>query len=194
MHFFFGIGAFFTPIVVKFFLNSDFDISTTSNSFNCYNIEETVRYHHLFTQVNSKNYLSHDQYMLTEPPFILNDSITRENPLVPNILMTRTEFTSQIKYAFWILALIQLPAPIFLFIFMNRFDNLTESQPSNDDLTKKEEKKEAPGLSVGFFRSLLSDIPVLQMTLLVSILVFLFEGLQVNKTEFNLFSFTIDLV
>jgi hypothetical protein len=77
---------------------------------------------------------------------------------------------------------------------MNRFDNLTESQPSNDDLTKKEETKEAPGLSVGFFRSLFSDIPVLQMTLLVSILVFLFEGLQVNKTEFNLFSFTIDLV
>jgi len=189
MHFFFGVGAFFTPIIVKFFLNSDFDISTTSNSFNCYNIEETVRYHHLFTQVNSKNYLSHDQYMLTEPPFILNDSLTRENPLVPNILMTRTEFTSQIKYAFWILALIQLPAPIFLFIFMNRFDNLTETQTNAEDL-KKEETKEPSGITVGFIRSLFSDIPVLQMTLLVSVLVFLFEGLQVHMKhqKFNLFS------
>lgn len=185
MHFFFGIGAFFTPIIVKSFLNSDFDISTTSNSFNCYNIEETVRYNHLYTQVNSKNYLSHDQYKLTEPSFILNDTLTRENPLVPNILMTRTEFTSQIKYAFWILALIQLPAPIFLFIFMNRFDNLTESQINTDELGNKDEANKEPStMSVGFFKSLLSDIPVLQMTLLVSILVFLFEGLVVNDNLF----------
>jgi hypothetical protein len=127
--------------------------------------------------------------MLTEPPFILNDSLTRENPLVPNILMTRTEFTSQIKYAFWILALIQLPAPIFLFIFMNRFDNLTETQTNAEDL-KKEETKEPSGITVGFIRSLFSDIPVLQMTLLVSVLVFLFEGLQVHMKhqKFNLFS------
>lgn len=175
MHFFFGVGAFFTPIIVKSFLNSDFDITITSNSFNCYNIEE-VKYKNYFTETYLKSDQSHFKLSM------LNDTVTRGNAIVPNILMTRTQFTSQTKYAFWILALIQLPAPLFLFVFMNRFDNLTnDTQLSSDEPKNESDLNEAADsfFSADFFKSLFNNIPVLQMTLLISFLVFLFEGLQV---------------
>ncbi len=180
MHFFFGVGAFLTPIIVKSFLNSNFDITITSNSFNCYNIEETVKYNSYYTQVNSKNALNHDTspYKLTVS-FLVNSTATRVNPIVPDILMTKTQFTSQTKYAFWILALIQLPAPIFLAMFMNRFENLNQQQTTKGE---EDEEENYSMFSVSFFKSMLRNIPFLQMTLLISFLVFLFEGLVVFIT------------
>lgn len=184
MHFFFGVGAFFTPIIVKSFLNSNFDITITSNSFNCYNIEETVKYKHFFTEAYTKN---------PDHLKLYNDTATRTNPLMPSILLTRTQFTSQTKYAFWILALIQLPAPIFLFMYMARFKDLENDQLINDEEQqqgqqtsdlKDSSNSDAPLFSLGFIRSLFSDLPMLQMILLISFLVFLFEGLVVSLRDF----------
>lgn len=177
MHFFFGFGAFFTPIIVKSFLNSNFDITITSNSFNCYSITETIKNRNYFTEIYTKN---------PDHLRLLNDTVTRTNPLMPSILLTRTQFTSHTKYAFWILAVIQLPTPIFLFLYMKRFNN-NESQLNDDeteDLDLKDSSKESI-FSLTIIQSLLNNSPVLKMTLLISFLVFLLEGLQVRIKNVN---------
>lgn len=106
--------------------------------------------------------------------------------------MNKTKFKSQTKYAFWILACIQLPAPIILLMFKlasKKFENYCdiEQQQSQANQTEPqaESKERTFTFSLNYFKSLVQNIPVLQMTLLISLLVFFFEGLQVNHILIN---------
>ena len=178
MHFFYGIGAFLTPIVVKSFLNSNFDFTTTSTSFNCYNIEEV------------KEYVKNKPYLPAQDSFsFVNGSSLVKNQELPDVLMVKTQFTSQTKYAFWILALIQLPAPIILGVFklgaknLSTYTDLEQNKGSGDEVGGE---SVSFAFSIDYLKSLFNNTPVFKMTLMVSLMVFVFEGLQVG---FNLDTF-----
>jgi fucose permease len=179
MHFFYGVGAFFTPIVIKSFLSSDFDITITSSSFNCYNVQDFHEF------IDKKPYLP--------SVGIKNQTDLNYNDILPKILNTKTQFTSQTKYAFWILALIQLPAPIIL--LAAKWRSNSESLPTYDNLepTSSAENEISAGFSFSleYFKSLLGNMPILQTTLLMSLLVFLFEGLQASHGGY-IFSYTVE--
>ena len=182
MHFFYGVGAFFTPIIVKSFLSSDFNIYVTSSSFNCYNTEdlqEYIRKHHVTS---------------TAQMAIVNQTKLSEEEELSAILMAKTLFTSKTKYAFWILALIQLPAPFI--ILMSKMTGASSSPDANQDevahssLNNPEDFHEVIGqeshkfeFSVSYFKSMFTNAAVCQMVLLISLMVFLFEGLQVSATS-----------
>lgn len=158
MHFFYGIGAFLTPVIVNIFLNKNFDFTTTSNMLKCYNIDEVSMKTHLGASA-----------------ILVNNS----NEYFSNFQIKRNEFSSQTKYAFWILAFIQLPAPAILFYLKKlhqNSDNYTdiEQQPQeNSDCHNSL-------ISIERIKNFFYNNPFLQLIILISILVFLFEGLQVN--------------
>ena len=102
---------------------------------------------------------------------------------LPTVLTKKTQFTSETKYAFWILAAIQLPAAFILFaakkaglIDVPEEDSIAADESANGpefiDLTEGK-------TSSSYLISLLKKIPFAEMTILISSLVFLFEGLQV---------------
>ena len=174
MHFFYGVGAFFTPMIVKSFLNMD--ITFTSSSLNCFSIEDVVK--------DKPALPIQIAHLSQHSP--LNQSFNPSSHLSP-FLTHKTEFTSRTKYAFWILAAIQLPAPIILFVAkMLKKISDDESLTTNEDTTRQNSeenfKEKIPfSFSISYFKSLFTNIHVLQLTLLISLLVFLFEGLQVRK-------------
>lgn len=94
---------------------------------------------------------------------------------VPEVLTKQTEFTSDTKYAFWILALIQLPAAVILFIVQKK--NLVEI-PSVEEAVEKNDSVPIE-LSLDYVKKRFAEIPAKELTFLVSAMVFLFEGLQV---------------
>lgn len=184
MHFFYGVGAFLTPIIVKSFLNSNFDFTTTSSSFNCYNIEDVQEYMKKKPYLQSSSNLNPKQDTIT----IFNQTVISDE-MLPNILMSRTQFTSQTKYAFWILSLIQLPTPIILLLIKLSGKN-SRFNTNYYDLEKQDENKASNDLntapqgstfSIDYFKSLFDNMPELNLTILISLLVFFFEGIQVGS-------------
>ncbi|CAF0884729.1 unnamed protein product [Brachionus calyciflorus] len=185
MHFFYGIGAFLTPIIVKLFLNNNLDFSISSSSFTCYNLEE-IKNTEYIQSINSAN-------------SIFNQSSLKSSKDTSEILLSRTQFKSETKYAFWILALIQLPAPIILLILKlnsSKIKNYTdiELQTEEENANQKsnlENTSSSSSFSFEYLKSLFQNMPVLQMIILLSFLVFLFEGLQASHGGF-IYSYTVD--
>lgn len=185
MHFFYGVGAFLTPLVVKCFLNSNFDFTVTSSSLNCYSIQDVKEF------IHNKPYIPSIQNPKENLMSVIkNGSLSIDQSILPNVFMTRTKFTSQTKYAFWILSLIQLPAPITLLLIRLRpspeYENNLDMNESSD-----QEEPTTFSLSINYFQSLFKNLPVLQLTLLMAFLVFLFEGLQASHGGY-IFSYIVE--
>lgn len=190
MHFFYGVGAFLTPIVVKFFLNTNINFKSSS-SFECYNIQNEEEF------IKEKLVESSNEHNFMPVTTMINASnLYYSNRSMANFPTTSTKFTSQTKYAFWILSVIQLPAPIFLFlikVFDRRLPNysdleLQESSDNahtNDDAAGYENSSEMPSFSFSrsYFQSLSKNKPIFQLTILMSVMVFFFEGLQVKSNR-----------
>ena len=188
MHFFYGVGAFFTPIIVKSFLSSDFNILVSSSSLNCYNtddLQEYIRKHHVTS---------------TASMAIVNQTKLSEQEELSAILMATAQFTSKTKYAFWILALIQLPAPLIIFISKmttgssnasGQDESITTGGNGPEDFHEPiGEEDQKFQFSISYFKAMFINAAVFQMVVLISIMVFLFEGLQVkplNKSNCSFF-------
>ena len=154
MHFFYGVGAFLTPLVVKCFLNSNFDFTVTSSSLNCYSIQDVKEF------IHNKPYIPSIQNPKENLMSVIkNGSLSIDQSILPNVFMTRTKFTSQTKYAFWILSLIQLPAPITLLLIRLRpspeYENNLDMNESSD-----QEEPTTFSLSINYFQSLFKNLPV----------------------------------
>jgi hypothetical protein len=182
MHFFYGVGAFLTPIVVKSFLNSNFDIETTSSSFNCYNIDEVQDYAKLEHQRPEQQMsFSWPKATSSNLSSLSNTLTTSHTTAISSMLMSRPHFTSKMKYAFWILAVVQLPAPIILILV--KLKSIAFS--SYSDIQADEERASVKGaessfsLSLDYVKSIVNDVPLVRMISLIAAMLFLFEGLQV---------------
>lgn len=161
MHFFYGIGAFLTPVIVNIFLNKNLDFTTTSGMLKCYNIDDSSMIKHP-----------------TESAFFLNKS----NESFSNFQIKKNEFSSQTKYAFWILALIQLPAPAIIFYIKKSNQNLDNYTDIEDQSQENNHSKFYDSLiKIENVKKFIYNNPFLQLIVLISIIVFLFEGLQVIK-------------
>lgn len=193
MHFFYGVGAFITPTVVEWFLDPSFTIKKTTSSYNCYSMKEVEEYmrKHPYSGVASPG------------STIINQTRITEDEAISAILLTRANFDSTTKYAFWILAIIQMPAPIILalskFSSSEKFNSIDihADEASNDQTTNPETADGYENIdqadnsklqvTISYFKSIFRSAATFQMVILISILVFLFEGLQV-KTCFKRFS------
>ena len=108
MHFFYGVGAFLTPIVVRMFLNADLDftmtMSSNTNAIHCYDMRDV------------KQFIETRPYLPSISPGALTGNRSSASPFRSSLdmLASQAKFTSQTRYAFWILAVIQLPAPLIL--------------------------------------------------------------------------------
>lgn len=107
---------------------------------------------------------------------IVNEN--RTNATTSSEAMTiDAEYTSNTIYAFWILALIQLPAAVILLLLKLKKNSLIHKQTI-------ERTSSAQGIpfqfTVQYFKARLAEIPLKQLTFLVSAIVFLFEGLQAS--------------
>lgn len=190
MHFFYGVGAFITPTVVEWFLDSRFNIKKTSSSYNCYSIKDVEEYmkKHPYSNVASVG------------SAIINQTLITEDEAISAILLKSANFDSTTKYAFWILSIIQLPAPIILalskFSSSEKFNSInihadeasnetTPTTTANAETLDGYENIDAADnsklqVTISYFKSIFRSAATFQMVLLISILVFLFEGLQVN--------------
>lgn len=158
MHFFYGIGAFLTPVIVNNFLNRNFDFTITSSTFKCYNIEE----------VSFKNSFESSSLLTNKSDEIFNNFPTK-----------RTQFSSQTKYAFWILAFIQLPAPLILF-YLKKSSKYSENYTDIELQTQENDQSSQNFLlSLENIKKFFNNNPFFQLIVLMSLLVFFFEGLQV---------------
>ncbi len=177
------------------FLNSNFEIKIVHSTFNCYNIEDIVNKNKTFlpftisTHSTPKHH-GHNAIVDHVTSLVVNNltrlaSVQEKISQIPTVLTKRTEFTSDTKYAFWILAAIQLPAAFILF-FAKKFrsiESLLESEETRgpneqDNLIK--EGSDFKFFSIDYIRSFFKNMPYVELTLLISFLVFLFEGLQVK--------------
>jgi hypothetical protein len=86
-----------------------------------------------------------------------------------------SEYTSNTKYAFWILALIQIPAAAILFFLSLNRNSLIHKQT----IERSSSSGEIFEFSVDSLRKRFAEIPLKELTFIVSAIVFLFEGLQV---------------
>lgn len=121
--------------------------------------------------------------------------------LIPEIFKSKLHMKSKTKYAFWILALMQLPVPMLLFAFklskMRSFNNneidhdyLDDTKNKNDyndfsdvneGATIQEKIQKLPSKIFDYLcRYFNNSIPVFKMTALMALMVFLFDGLQVS--------------
>lgn len=196
MHFFYGVGAFITPTVVQWFLDSSFNIRKTTSSYNCYSIKDVEEYmrKHPFSNAESAG------------SAIINQTRITEDEAISAILLKSTNFDSTTKYAFWILSIIQLPAPIILalskFSSSEKFNsiNIHADEASNETTTTTSNAETLDGyenidvadnsklqVTISYFKSIFRSAATFQMVLLISILVFLFEGLQVTNNHILFF-------
>ncbi len=101
---------------------------------------------------------------------------------IPDVLTKHTEFTSNTKYAFWILAFIQLPAAVLLLLVQKK--NLVEIPFVDEaEIAEGDEKpleQDPFQFNLSYLRKRFAEIPAKELTFLIAAMVFLFEGLQVN--------------
>jgi len=101
---------------------------------------------------------------------------------IPDVLTKHTEFTSNTKYAFWILAFIQLPAAVLLLLVQKK--NLVEIPFVDEaEIAEGDEKsleQDPFQFNLSYLKKKFAEIPAKELTFLIAAMVFLFEGLQVN--------------
>lgn len=189
MHFFYGVGAFITPLIVKSFLNSNFDIKITHSTFNCYNIEEILKTNKTYLDITA--IASTMTAKLPKKPLgsLAASHLSTEVEELPSVLSKETEFTSNTKYAFWILAFIQLPA--FIIMYAAKKKELVDT-PSNDEEVIKVQEDSPWVFSIEYLRSRFAEIPSKELTFLVAAMVFLFEGLQASHGGY-IFSYIVEV-
>ncbi len=161
--------------------------------FNCYSNEEIQEY----VRMNERLY---------------NKTIDFEHlVIIPEMLKSKLHMRSKTKYAFWILALMQLPVPIILFIFkmtksknfINEFDekelykgDLNKNKDDYNDLVDMDENRnlsfsekfqQLPFIIWEYLCKYFDNsMPVFKMTALMASMVFLFDGLQVSNIVIDL--------
>jgi hypothetical protein len=182
MHSFYGLGAFITPIIVKAYLNSNFDISMTATSLSCNRMSEG----------QPTDFAGKETFPLPGVAILDANGNAAIGNNYSSILDTKTEFTTKSNYAFWILSFIQLPVP-FILLYSKLTGKLqhssdVESQLHNDTTSNDKNKKS----SIEHLKFLFeNNLPVLQMTLLIAFLVFTFEGLQATHGGY-IFSYAVE--
>lgn len=159
---------------MKSFLNSNFDIKITHSTFNCYNIEDILNTNKTYLDITA---VATTMVANLQKQAFAASHLSTEVEEIPIVLSKETEFTSNTKYAFWILALIQLPA--FFIMYTAKKKELIDS-PSNEEEIIKVQEDSPFVFSIDYLKSRFSEIPAKELTFLVSAMVFLFEGLQVN--------------
>jgi hypothetical protein len=188
LHFFYGLGALLTPVVVQLFLNPSTD---TLSAFNCYSPEDV------------------EEYLKLQGVQVFNNQTASSLPIPIDVLTSTYHAKSKIKYAFWILAFVQLPVPLCLFLFkIGRFWNdivydeiidekifntYTSIDDENYDAlfdTQECEKSNArlrPEIFTkiyGYISNVLRNSGVyVKMIVLVALMVFIFDGLQVKDLK-----------
>lgn len=185
MHFFYGFGAFLTPIVIKLF-NSDSD--DVEKLLECIGHQEISKLHpgghKLVTGTSSES----------------ND----KSQQVSDLQHHGTDLT------FWILALIQLPAPLaMLYVrfytprtssanvageYQDLDEEAIENKPVGSNLPQPvaDHHDYEIGFNLGFFKSLTCNAPVFKMTCLVAATLFFLEGILVNYLQ-SLFNYVFFL-
>ena len=154
-------------MIVKSFLNSNFDIKMTHSQFNCFNIEEVIKKNNTILSLVGDAYTTVSA--LPDKPLI------KDFGEIPQLMTIRTEFTSNTKYAFWILAFVQLPAVVIL-VLMKR---LNIAEPPCEEDEKDSHIDSSFEFSIEYIKARFTEIPLKELTFLISVMVFLFEGLQV---------------
>jgi hypothetical protein len=180
LHFFYGLGAFVTPLVVQLFLKSPLDASFTSNCYSPEDVEQYFKFQRTQTLTNQ----------------------THASSIPSDLFKNKYQSTNKTKYAFWILAFIQLPVPFCLLLLKlgrcfrdvsteiiddqifstyanlndENYDELFSSsempQPASSKLTDKLAK------SFAYFTSALKNNAI-KTICLIAVMVFVFDGLQV---------------
>ena len=180
-------------MIVKSFLNSNFEIKITHSSLNCYNIEDILNTNRTYLplSISSTAYPAikeHEanknmaQHLVSAAAKNFSLGVGQKLAELPTVLTKKTQFTSETKYAFWILAAIQLPAALILFaakkaglIDVPEEDTGAAESANGPEFIDLSEGKPSSGYLITLFKK----IPFAEMTILISSLVFLFEGLQV---------------
>lgn len=140
----------------------------THSTFNCYNIEEIIN-----TNKTIFSGTGTGTTIIKQKPFSKSYAMAHEVEEIPEVLTRQTEFTSNTKYAFWILAFIQLPTAATL-LFLKR-NNLIQ-EPI---IEKYNETDEETRFNVDYIKKRIREMPLKELTFIASAIVFLFEGLQV---------------
>ena len=176
-------------MIVKSFLNSSFDIKITHSTFNCYNIEEILNTNQTSLSisamgspaittptsvaVSSIGTTLISNMIIKRPPFIKSHfRLTRQVRAAdfPEVLTKRTEFTSNTKYAFWILAFIQLPASAILLFLLKKKKDTDILNMEDDETTEHEQSNDIMPFefTVGYLKKRYAQIPAKQLTFLIS--------------------------
>lgn len=144
----------------------------THSTFNCYNIEEIINTNKtIFSGTGTGSTIA--TIIKQQKPFLKSYAMAHDVEKIPEVLTRQTEFTSNTKYAFWILAFIQLPTAATL-LFLKR-NNLIQEPV----IEKSKEPDEGIRLNVEYIKARFTEIPLKELTFIAAAIVFLFEGLQV---------------
>jgi fucose permease len=156
----------------------------THSTFNCYNIEEIINKNKTIFSGTGTGTTIATVFKHHSNSFI-NNHMAQQVEEIPEVLTKQTEFTSNTKYAFWILAFIQLPAAAFL-VFLKK-KNLVQEPV----IEKSNEPEEGLRLNVEHIKTRIATMPLKELTFLASAIVFLFEGLQASHGGY-IFSYAVE--
>ncbi|RNA39544.1 Major facilitator superfamily domain-containing 4 [Brachionus plicatilis] len=138
MHFFYGIGAFLTPVIVNTFLNKNFDFTITSSTFKCYNLEEV-----------STNF-----------PEESTSFMNKSNEILPSFQTSKSS---------------------------ENYTDIETQEKNSSEISASQNTS----LSIESIKDFFFSNPFLRLILLISILVFLFEGLQAIHGGY-IYSYTVE--
>ena len=164
------------------FMNTNFDMRTTSKSFNCYTSDDITDYINL-----NKNSTVDRNY----------------DEIITEMLKSNIEIQNNTKLAFLILSAIQLPVPILLLVFKfikpenfifdfedeAIYENNIKNRGEYNEYTDKEEKTSftehlrlfLTKISAYFCNLFDNSLIVFKMTSTLAVMVLIFDGLQVSR-------------